>query len=58
MSFPATRHAAWSMLAAAVPYVLYLVADSQLRIPRFQLTVTDEDLFDDLFDGELIASTP
>jgi hypothetical protein len=58
MSPALTRRAVWSTLAAAAPYVLYLVADRQLRVPRFQLTVTEEDLLDDLFDGEVAASTP
>lgn len=52
------RQAAWSALAAAAPYTLYLFATRQLRVPRFQLTLSDDDLLDDLFEGEVAASTP
>lgn len=52
------RRAAWSTLAAAAPVALYLLASRQLPIPRFPLSVSEDDLLDDLFEGEVAASTP
>lgn len=58
MTLTTARRAAWGTLAAAAPWALYLLASRQLQIPRFQLTVSEDDLLDDLFDGEVAASTP
>jgi len=59
MTLFTARRAAWSTLAAAAaPWALYLLATRQLQIPRFQLTVSEDDLLDDLFEGEVAASTP
>ena len=51
------RRAAWSTLAAAAPWALYVLTSRQLQIPRFQLSVSEDDLLDDLFEGEIAAST-
>jgi hypothetical protein len=52
------RRAAWSTLAAAAPWALYLLTTRRLQIPRLDLTVSEDDLLDDLFEGEVAASTP
>jgi len=58
MTLTTARRAAWSTLAAAAPWALYLLASRQLQIPGFQLTVSEDELLDDLFEGEVAASSP
>lgn len=47
----------WSALAAAVaPYALYLLTTRRLRTSHFDVSLTEADLYDDLFDGEVAAA--
>lgn len=52
-----SQRAFWAALAAvAAPYALYLMFSRRLTPPRVDLSFTEADLYDDLFDGEVAAS--
>ena len=49
----------WGALAASVaPYAFFLLASRALRPNPLRLRFNESDVYDDLFDGELAASTP
>ncbi len=48
----------WGALAATIaPYAFYLITARGLRPTPLRLNFSEADLYDDLFDGELVAST-
>lgn len=52
-----TQRLLWSALATAVaPYAFYLLAARQLRPAPLDVSFSEADLYDDLFDGELAAA--
>ena len=52
-----SQRAFWgALMAAAAPYALYLVLSRRVKPPRVDVSFTEADLFDDLFDGEVAAS--
>ena len=46
-----------ALAAAAAPYAFYLLTTKRLRPTPLKVTFSEADLYDDLFDGELAAST-
>ena len=58
MTSTVSQRLLWSALATAVaPYAFYLLAAKRLRPKRLNVTFSEADLYDDLFDGELVASS-
>ena len=47
-----------ALAATAAPYAFYLLVTKRLRSTPFNVTFSEADLYDDLFDGELAASAP
>lgn len=46
-----------ALATAMAPYAFYLLAAKRLRPAPFNVTFSEADLYDDLFDGEVAAST-
>ena len=52
-----TQRLLWSALATAVaPYAFYLLAAKRLRPNPLNVSFSEADLYDDLFEGELAAA--
>lgn len=46
-----------ALAASAAPYAFYLLLTKRLRPTPFKISFSEADLYDDLFEGELAAST-